>query len=232
MKLYELKHSPYCLPVTRIFEAWNVEYESVEVPVWDRSLLAHLTAGNYYQVPVLAAGSELIYETEEDPLAVSHYLDKHFCGGQLFPTAWSGLQDLVIQHIENELEGAGFKLSDIHYIPGITDVAQRTMVIRHKERRFGRGCVASWTRNAEALKQELYALLSFYERRVAQSPFLFGVKPVYADFALYGVCANFTFNGWNSLPPNLPALSAWLERIGGYNVARPSNVEKGLTSQI
>jgi hypothetical protein len=47
---------------------------------------------------------------------------------------------VLLEHIENELEGLTFKLCDINYLPAIENLVKRTMVNRHKERRSGRGC--------------------------------------------------------------------------------------------
>jgi glutathione S-transferase len=43
-------------------------------------------------------------------------------------------------------------------------------------------------------------------------PFLLDAQPVYADFALYGVRANLTYNDWSSFPP-LPRLAEWFGRM-------------------
>ena len=79
--LHELKHSPFCIPVRRILDAYGVPFECLEVSNWDRRKLACLTEGNYYQVPVIEHGDNIVYETESDPLAVAHYLDSNFANG-------------------------------------------------------------------------------------------------------------------------------------------------------
>jgi len=45
------------------------------------------------------------------------------------------------------------------------------------------------------------------------SPFIFGDAPVYADFALFGVLGNLTFNNWNRLSPEQHALASWQARL-------------------
>ena len=44
-RLHEMSHSPYCIPVARILEAYGVPFERVPVPPWDRRQVARLTDG-------------------------------------------------------------------------------------------------------------------------------------------------------------------------------------------
>jgi len=189
--LYELAHSPFCIPVRRILEAYGVAYDTVEVPAWDRRDLARLTDGAYYQVPVLRHGGKLVYETADDPLAVAHFLDREFAGGSLFPDTCSGVHEILIEHIEENLEGKGFKLSDPHVVETIADIGERTMVIRHKERSFGRGCVDEWRENAANLLEIFEKSLMPFEERLGHRSWLLEDHPVYADYALFGILGNF-----------------------------------------
>jgi glutathione S-transferase len=216
MRIYELPHSPYCIPITHALTCFGVPFERVEVPGWDRRELALLTGGRYYQVPVLEEDGEVVFETAEDPLAVARYIDRAHCGGALFPAAWSGIHELVIAHIEGELEGFSFKLCDLRYLDTIADLGERTMVLRHKERAFGRGCLDTWRAQEAALRAGLERLLEGFDRRLRQASFLFGDDPVYADFALFGVIGNYTYRDFNQLPPRLEALVRWHGRMTSY----------------
>jgi len=217
--LYELPHSPYCIPVVRLLENYGVPCQRVEVPAWDRRELIRLTQGAYYMVPVIQDGDTVVHETAADPLAVPHYLDRVYAGGALFPETWAGIHDLIVNHIEDAVEGAGFKLTDPYYLDTFKDLAERTMVIRHKERKFGRGCVETWRHEAPRLRREFEALLEPFEARLEHSRFLFGEDPVYADYALYGVIGNVTYRGWNQLDPRFGALQVWQKLLESW---RPS----------
>src|SRR5438045_4165681 len=160
--------------------------------------------------------STTVYESGPETLDVARYVDATFAGGRLFPAALEGLQAIVIEHIENEIEARTFKLADIHYVPAIADVAQRGMVVRHKERRFGRGCIDLWRANAAQIRAEADALFARFDTTLRHTPFLFGDTPVYADFALYGIIGNLTFRGWNRLAPEQAALTEWCERLGAW----------------
>lgn len=215
VQIYQLPHSPYCLPITRALEALSVAFDVVNVSNADRSVIIRLTNGAYYQVPVLVHDGKLVFDGSEgstDGLDVARYVDRTWAQGRLFPAALAGFQALLVPHIEGEVEGATFKLADIHYVPTLTDLVERTMVIRHKERRFGRGCVDQWRANYEPMYAHATELLRPFDAMVTAQPFLLGAQPVYTDFALYGVLANLTFNDWNPFPP-LSRLAEWFTRM-------------------
>jgi glutathione S-transferase len=211
-----MAHSPFCVPISQALTASGVEFQRREIPNWDRRELLRLTGGAYYAVPVLQHDDLMIYESGADSQDVARYVDVTFAHGRLFPPALDGLQAIVIEFIENEIEGRTFKLVDIHYIPAIADVAERGMVVRHKERRFGRGCVEQWRQNAVAIRAEADRLLGRFEITLQHSPFLFGDAPVYSDFSLFGIIGNLTFRGYNALNAQQPALTRWREALVAF----------------
>jgi glutathione S-transferase len=213
-----MAHSPFCIPIAQMLRAAGAEFETREVPNWDRSELLRLTDGAYYAVPLLQHDGRLVYESGADTQDVAHFVDSTWFGGRLFPPDIEAPHLCVIEFLENELEARTFKLVDIHWIPAIADVAHRGMVIRHKERKFGRGCVDAWRRDAVKIRTELDALLVRFETTLQQRPFLFGGAPVYADFLLFGVLGNLTFNGWNQLAPFQKAISGWRDRLSTWRL--------------
>ncbi len=217
--LHELKHSPFCIPIAQMLRAAGVEFESREVPNWDRSELLRLTNGAYYAVPLLEHGGRLFYESGTDTQDVAQFVDRTWFHGRLFPEAIEAAHQCMIEFLENEVEARTFKLVDIHWIPAIPDVAHRGMVIRHKERKFGRGCVDAWRRDAKEIRAELDHLLVRFEKTLRHQPFLFGSEPVYADFLLFGVLGNLLFNGWNHLSREQHSIAAWRERLVAWKVA-------------
>ena len=206
--LYEMAHSPFCIPIARVLEACGIPFERREIPNWDRSELLRLTNGSYYAVPVLVHDGHTVWDGDE---SLAAYLDRTFAKGQMFPKHLAAAQDCVIDFIEQQLEDRTFKLVDIHYIPSIPDVANRGMTVRHKERKFGRGCVDAWRRDASQIRAEVDRLLERFETTLSVQSFLFGERPVYADFLLFGILGNLTFNGWNRL--SQPALLDWQSRM-------------------
>lgn len=207
--LYELAHSPFCIPIAQALTACGVEFERREIPNWDRAELLRLTNGAYYAVPVLQHDERVVFESDSDTQDVARYVDATFARGALFPPALDGLQAIVLDFLENEVESVTFKLADIHYVPGIADLVGRGMTVRHKERRFGRGCIEQWQRDEKVIRETADKLLARFETTLLHSPFLFGDTPVYSDFLLFGIIGNFTYRGWNELSPAQPALKKW-----------------------
>jgi glutathione S-transferase len=181
--VYQLAHSPFCIPVTAALYSCGVSFEKREVPNWDRSEIIRLTNGAYYQVPLLVHDGKPVFESAVDSQDIPRYVD------------------------------VSFRLVDPFYLDSITDLAERTMVLRHKERKFGRGCEEAWRREAKALRAEADRLLGRFEATLQYTPFLFGDTPVYADYLLYGVIGNMTWKGWNKLSEKQSALRAWVERV-------------------
>ncbi len=214
--LYEMVHSPYCIPIAQALRAAGVDFEKREIPNWDRSELLTLTEGEYYAVPVLVHGGRAIFESGADTLDVARYVDTMWCNTRLFPTEIEAAHLCTVDFLENTVEGVSFRLADIHYIPAIADVAARGMVIRHKERKFGRGCVDAWRRDAVAIRAGVDRLLARFETTLQSRRFLFGDAPVYADFALFGILGNFLHNEWNTLSPEQSALARFRERLAAW----------------
>ena len=107
------------------------------------------------------------------------------------------------------MEGIGFRLSDPGYVDTIQDLGERVMVIRHKERKLGAGCVDEWRRMAAEIGRQFEDGLKPLEARLAETHFLFGERPVYADYALFGVLRNAQFGGHYDLPGTLAKLKEW-----------------------
>ncbi len=213
LTIHQFDYSPYCIPITAALKALGVSFRAVEVRMHRRAGIIKLTGGRYYQVPVLQNGSDIVFESGPDTLDVARYVDRVFAGGRLFPAALEGLQRVIVGHIENDVEAVTFKLADPRRIARIEDVVERTENVRHKERRFGRGCVDAWRREAPALRRQAEALLEPFDLMAQNSPFLLGSEPVYADFALLGIVGNITHGGYVSLPRRLAALGRWRARL-------------------
>ncbi len=217
--VYQLAHSPYCIPITTALQSCGTAFDTREVPNWDRGEVIRLTGGVSYQVPLLVHGGAPIFETAPDSQNIARYVNEKFAGGRLFPARLEGLQAIVIEHLEDKVEGVTFRLVDPFYLDQIKDLVGRTMTLRHKERKFGSGCVEQWRANAGPLRAEADRLLVPYESTLRHTPFLLGEAPVYADFLLYGVLGNMTWNGWNQLSSQQSALAEWRERLQSFRFA-------------
>jgi len=214
--LYQMAHSPYAIPIRQALTACGVIHETRDVPNWDRGEVIRLTEGASYQIPLLVHNNHVVFEKGGNSLDIARYVDATWAGGCLFPEKLDAPNVCLTEWIEHALEGCTFKLADIHYVPTIEDIVARTMVVRHKERKFGRGCLEQWECDAGVIRSELDGLLSRCESTLKNSPFLLGASPVYADFALFGVLGNLTYNGWNQLSPDQIALQSFIERLSAW----------------
>ena len=86
---------------------------------------------------------------------------------------------------------------------------ERTLLLRHKERKFGKGCIDQWRAQLPQLLAKLVDLLQPIERILARDRFLLGDRPVYADYALYGVLGNLTYTGDNEIPVEVSHVRRW-----------------------
>ena len=215
LRLHQFPHSPFCLPVALALTALGVDFAPVNVSNGNRAAIIQLTGGAGLRSPVLEHGSRVVFESSADSQDVARYVDATFADGRLFPNRWAGLQGILIPHLERDVEGVTFRLTDIHHIPTITDPIERMMVIRHKERRFGRCCLDQWRAQRETLFAQATELLRPFDQMLAHTPFLLADEPVYSDFLLHGILSNLTWNRGNPFPP-LPRLAEWHTRLGAF----------------
>jgi glutathione S-transferase len=137
---------------------------------------------------------------------VARYLDNKYAL-HLFPAQLEGLQSILARYIENDLEGVGFKINDTYILPRLP-LVERGMVIRHKERKFGRGCLEQWTASRPKLIAQFAEMLQPFDNILAHSPFLVDLQPRFVDYDLFGVIENYLYNGKTRLPA-LPNLRRW-----------------------
>ncbi|MGB8353737.1 MAG: glutathione S-transferase family protein [Chthoniobacteraceae bacterium] len=217
--IYQFEHSPFCIPVVALFKALDVPLKTVQVSNADRARIIKLTKGAYYQVPVLVNGKDTVYESTPDSQDVARYVDRKFAKGRLFPRHLDGLQSIVIAYIENEVEAVTFRLVDPKYLASLSNTVERVAIIRHKERKFGKGCVDLWKKEASALRVQAEKLLAPFDQTFRHADFLFGPEPVYADFLLFGIIGNLTYRNYNPIPPRLKALIKWEKRMRAFRFA-------------
>lgn len=219
LQVHRLAHSPYCIAVELALDSLGTAFERREVSAADRRDVLRLTGGAYYEVPVLVHGDKVIFESGADTQDVARYIDGTFAAGRLFPERLKGVQDLVIRYLEHEVEGVTFRAYDPFHVDSIEDAAERGMVIRHKERKFGRGCVERWKEERESILRESAELLRPCEDMLSVNAYLLGDRPVFADFLLGGILGNFLFGGHNELPPDLARLRDLPPRLEAFRYA-------------
>ncbi len=208
IELIQTAWSPFCLVQRRLLEFSGEKFKITNLPRnGDRSRVWQLTGEQYYAVPIIKDGAKVIFESGDDSQDIARHLDKKFQLG-LFPAEREGVQSILARYFENEVEAVGFKLNDIYYREFVTK-ADHCAFIRHKERKFGRGCLEQWRTQQKELLRQFEAKLQPCEQMLAHSEFLLGERPLFVDFCLFGMVENFLFTSHYQLPKSLPNLREW-----------------------
>jgi glutathione S-transferase len=218
IELVQFPWSPFCIVQRRILEFSGAPFKIINVPNTDRSLVWKLTRQRYYAVPIIKDGRNVVFEVSEHSQVIAKYLDDKLKLG-LFPRELDGLQSIVWRCIENEIEGLGFKLNDIYWREFLPR-AEALAFLRHKERKFGRGCIDQWREQQKDLLYRLEQRLVAFEEMVAQQPFLLGNQPRFVDFDLCGMLENFLYSGHYRLPKAHNHLKDWHQRMTRLKIKR------------
>jgi len=211
LELIQFPWSPYCIVQRRILEFAGKPFKVVNIPSTDRSLVWRLTRQRYYGVPIVKDGREVLFETDNDSQVIAKYLDFKL-GLELFPWKYEGVQSLLWRNIENEVEDIAFRLNDIHW-KEMVPKGQQVAFLRHKERKFGRGCIDEWRRKQAALQAQLVCRLIPYDEMLMSHDFLLDERPRFVDFDLFGILGNYLYSGHYRLPAVHERLKEWHRRM-------------------
>ena len=211
IELIQFPWSPFCIPQRRILEFSGSPFKITNVPPQERTLVWKLTRQRYYGVPVIKDGKTVVFEISEDSQVIAKYLDEKFQLG-LFPAGWRGVQSILWRYIENEVEGATFRLNDIYYRENAA-AADHLQYLRFKERKFGRGCIDQWRKDQKQWLKRLEAGLVPFEQMLLHRPFLLDERPRFVDFDLFGMLENFLYSGQYKLPARHKQIQKWHRRM-------------------
>jgi glutathione S-transferase len=92
--------------------------------------------------------------------------------------------------------------------------------LRHKERKFGRGCIEQWRAMQPQLLQQLEERLLPFEEMLTYRPYLLDERPRFVDFDLHGMLGNFLFSGRYRLPKAHDHLRAWHRRMRALTLSQ------------
>jgi glutathione S-transferase len=211
IELIQFPWSPYCIVQRSILEFAGARFKTINIPNQNRSLVWKLTKQRYYGVPVIRDGKTVVFEINDESQVIAKYLDAKFQLG-LFPFELEGIQSILWRWIENEIEGATFRLNDIYWRENVPP-AEHLDFLRFKERKFGRGCIDQWRKQQGEWLKRLEQVLAPFEEMAAHHPFLLGDHPRFADFDLLGMLENFLYSGHYKLPPAHNHLKDWHRRM-------------------
>jgi hypothetical protein len=219
IELVQFPFSPFCIVQRRILEFSGAPFKITNIPVNDRSLVWKLTGEQYYGVPIVRDGSRAVFESGDDSQDIAKYLDAMLKLG-LFPAELEGVQSILWRYIENEIEGCTFRLNDI-YFREFVPKAEQVQHIRHKERKFGRGCIDQWRADQKQWLKRLEGNLVPFEQMLQSRAFLIDERPRFVDFDLFGMLGNFLFSGHYRLPKAHRRLRQWYERMSDIQFEKP-----------
>jgi glutathione S-transferase len=211
IQLIQFPWSPFCIVQRRILEYAGAKFKITNIPNGDRRLVWKVTGGKYYAVPVIRDDRKVLIESADDSQDIARHLDRKF-HLDLFPARWAGVQELLWRHIEDAVEGAGFRLNDIYWREMVPN-SDALPFVRHKERKFGRGCLDRWRAEQKQWLAALQAALAPFERMLATRPFLLDDCPRFVDFDLYGMLGNFLYSGHYALPKRHARIRDWYARM-------------------
>jgi len=197
--------------IRRILEFSGARFKIINIPNGDRSLVWRLTKERYYGVPIIRDGRSVIFEVDENSQVIAKYLDSKLKLG-LFPWEAEGWQSILWRYAENEVESVGFKLNDIYWKEFVPR-SDQLRFLRHKERKFGRGCIEVWRQQQKGLLAQLAERLIPFEEMLLYRPFLVDNWPRFLDFNLFGMLANFLYSGHYRLPSAHTGLKDWYRRM-------------------
>jgi glutathione S-transferase len=223
IELIQFSWSPYCIVTRRILEFSQARFKTRNIPNGERALVWKLTQGSYYAVPVIRDGREVIYEMSEDTQVIAKYIDAKYSLG-LFPRELEGVQSILWRFVESEVEGVGFKLNDIYW-KDFVPADDHLRFLRHKERKFGRGCIDRWRAMKPQLLEQLEEKLVPFEEMLADKPFLLDERPRFVDFDLYGILGNFLFSGHYKLPKAHNHIAAWHRRMKNITLSQVAQIK-------
>jgi len=211
IELIQFPWSPFCIVQRRILEFSGTRFKITNIPNGDRSLVWRLSKQRYYGVPIIRDGKSVIFEMGDDSQVIAKYLDSKLQLG-LFPWELEGVQSILWRYVENEVEGVAFKLNDIYWQEMVSG-PDRVRFLRHKERKFGRGCIENWRAQQKSLLAQLAQLLIPFEEMLMHKSFLLGERPRFVDFDLYGILGNYLYSGHYRLPAAHTRLKNWHRRM-------------------
>ena len=211
IELIQFPWSPFCLVQRRILEYSGVAFKTTNIPPSDRSRVWRLTRQRYYGVPIIKDGRTVVFETDDYSQIIAKYLDSKL-QLNLFPKPWQGIDRMVWRNIEDQIEGPCFRLNDI-YFEEVVPPAEQLAYRRHKERKFGRGCLDQWRLDQKGWLQQLEERLLPFEMMLTHLPFILEDRPRFVDFDLYGMLENFLYSGHYQLPKRHKQIQEWHRRM-------------------
>jgi len=219
--LYQFATSPFCSKVRKILDFKGIEYQVVEVDYVERKEL--IAASGQIMVPALRlegvpsevtgaehSGTETVVDSDRIAMRLEHLRPDP----TILPARSRGLHLALTQYIDREIEAVLFAAA----VPDEEDYfaqqgADRLAMFRLiRDRKYGLDFCARMRREHAANMVRVREVLTPFEMALEHGAFLLGA-PGLADFALYGQLHFLALGGALKIPPELPRLREFYDRV-------------------
>ena len=219
--LYQFATSPFCAKVRKILDFKGIDYQVIEVDYVERKEL--IAASGQIMVPALrlegvggetAAGVQGATEIVVDSERIALRLEALRPEPTILPARSRGLHLALARYIDREVEEALFAAA----VPDEEDYfarqgADRLALFRLiRDRKYGADFCARMRREHAANMERVREVLAPFESALEHGAFVLGA-PGLADFALYGQLHLLAFSSALKIPPELPRLREFYDRV-------------------
>ena len=219
--LYQFATSPFCAKVRKILDFKGIDYQVIEVDYVERKEL--IAVSGQIMVPALrlegvggetAAGVQGATEIVVDSERIALRLEALRPEPTILPARSRGLHVALARYIDREVEEALFAAAvpdeEDHFARQGADRVALFRLIR--DRKYGTDFCARMRREHAANMERVREVLAPFESALEHGAFVLGA-PGLADFALYGQLHLLAFSGALKIPPELPRLREFYDRV-------------------
>jgi glutathione S-transferase len=219
MILHHYPLSPYSEKIRLLMGLKNVNWQSVEVPIWTpRPLLSPMTGG-FRRIPVLQIGADFYCDT----LLITDTIEKLHPSPNLFPLGQREIVNAMCWWIEKSLFMNALCLTVGAMVGRIPEV-----LIEERKPFFNANLDPEQLLPERAMYlQRVNAQVRWLEQILSDGrKYIFGEQPSAADLAAYHIIWFARQNGGSEIEAILPALatSPWYDRISALGHGSPSDL--------
>ena len=209
--LHHYPLSPYSEKIRLLFGLKNVNWRSVEVPIWTpRPLLSPMTGG-FRQIPIMQIGADFYCDT----LLISNVVEKLYPVPSLYPSAQQGVVNAVSWWIEKGSFMNALRLT----VGGMAGRIPAVLVEERKSFFDANLDPGHLLPERGTYLQRVDAHMFWLDQMLSDGrKFIFGEHPSAADFAAYHPIWFARQNGGLEIEGLLPAvaMSPWYDRVSAF----------------
>jgi glutathione S-transferase len=218
--LHHYPMSPFSEKIRLMLGYAGVPWQSLHSPEMPPRPNVDPLSGGYRRIPIAQIGADIFCDSR----LICNEISASVKNNRLNPV----FESATAPALEARLEYAGRLEGEVFWAAVLSIPAGRTLrqllrnlglwkTLRFLKDRAGMGRSAKMpVPSAEQAAQTFAEHLSELEQRLQESDFLFGEQPHHADFAAYHTLWFHRVPGDLPMPPNLPSVAAWYERMTAF----------------